>query len=379
MKICMILGHFYPHVGGVEKLFMELAAGLVRQGHEVRVVCCDACGEKGRREHDGYTIFYRRWPLLFGHPLPRVKDLEEHVRWCDVVHTTTFTPALPARRAAKRLGKPVCITVHEALGEKWRWIEPNPVKAFLFCAFERYVITRGYDYWMADSLATQRDMAKMGVAGRVARVYPSVQPIPADDGLRRGGDLRDYFGLRPGEKTFLYYGRPGQPKGIFVYLDAIRLLVEKHGKEALARHRFCFVMSNDPLAQKKKFLRLVREYGLTDWVIVRDPVSREKLSALIAQADTVVVPSMTEGFGFSAVEACALGTPLLHSDGGSLPEVVYGRCLPFRNRDSRDLSEKLYEVISGAAHFVRVPPKSFPAPAMVEGVEEVYRRMSEAE
>ena len=29
----MVVGHFYPHVGGVEKLFMDLAHSLARRGH----------------------------------------------------------------------------------------------------------------------------------------------------------------------------------------------------------------------------------------------------------------------------------------------------------------------------------------------------------
>lgn len=70
----MVVGHFYPHVGGVEKLFMDLAHSLARRGHEVRVICCEEPGARGRREMDGYEIFYYPWPILFGHPLVRGRD-----------------------------------------------------------------------------------------------------------------------------------------------------------------------------------------------------------------------------------------------------------------------------------------------------------------
>ena len=197
----------------------------------------------------------------------------------------------------------------------------------------------------------------------------------APPSLREGGELEEYFGLPPKTRAFLYYGRPGQPKGIFVYLKAIRLLLERHGAAAFGDTRFCFILANDPKAQKDKFLSLVKEYGLEGKVIVRDPVERERLSAMIPQALAVVVPSITEGFGYSAVEACALGAPLIHSDGGSLPEVVYGRCLPFRNRDSGDLCEKLWQVISGTAQFRQIPAKEFSPQAMAAAVENIYGKM----
>ena len=151
--------------------------------------------------------------------------------------------------------------------------------------------------------------------------------------------------------------------------------MERYGEAAFGDTRFCFILANDPKAQKDKFLSLVKEYGLEGKVIVRDPVERERLSAMIPQALAVVVPSITEGFGYSAVEACALGAPLIHSDGGSLPEVVYGRCLPFRNRDSGDLCEKLWQVISGTAQFRQIPAKEFSPQAMVAAVENIYGKM----
>lgn len=371
----MVVGHFYPHVGGVEKLFMDLAHSLARRGHEVRVICCEEPGARGRREMDGYEIFYYPWPILFGHPLVRGRDLAEHIRWCDIVHTTTFTPAPPARRQARRQGRPIVITVHEALGERWGWIEENPLKAAAFRAFEKYVITRDYDFWIADSLATQADMEKLGITERVGCVYPMAAAQKAPPSLRKGGELEEYFGLPQKTRAFLYYGRPGQPKGIFVYLKAIRLLLERYGEAAFGDTRFCFILANDPKAQKDKFLSLVKEYGLEGKVIVRDPVERERLSAMIPQALAVVVPSITEGFGYSAVEACAQGAPLIHSDGGSLTEVVYGRCLPFRNRDSGDLCEKLWQVISGKAQFRQIPAKEFSPQAMVAAVENIYGKM----
>ena len=48
----------------------------------------------------------------------------------------------------------------------------------------------------------------------------------------------------------------------------------------------------------------------------------EDLKAVIARAAVVVYPSLYEGFGFPPLEAMALGTPVVASNRGSLPEVL---------------------------------------------------------
>ncbi len=53
-----------------------------------------------------------------------------------------------------------------------------------------------------------------------------------------------------------------------------------------------------------------------------DYLPRHLLIELVAGAKAVAFPSLYEGFGLPAAEACALGIPVLASSGGSLPEVV---------------------------------------------------------
>ena len=52
-------------------------------------------------------------------------------------------------------------------------------------------------------------------------------------------------------------------------------------------------------------------------------VSDAELKNLIKQATALVMPSLSEGFGLPGLEAMALGTPVLSSTAGSLPE-IYG-------------------------------------------------------
>jgi glycosyltransferase involved in cell wall biosynthesis len=61
-------------------------------------------------------------------------------------------------------------------------------------------------------------------------------------------------------------------------------------------------------------------------------------------ADCVVVPSLSEGFGFMAAEACAMGKPVVASDVGSLPEVVSGRYVLTPPRSPQAIADGVYSV-----------------------------------
>jgi glycosyltransferase involved in cell wall biosynthesis len=69
------------------------------------------------------------------------------------------------------------------------------------------------------------------------------------------------------------------------------------------------------------------------------------------------VPSITEGFGYTAAESCSLGKRIIASDGGSLPEVVSGQALFFENRNSKDLAAKI--LLAAKGEFENLDKKIF--------------------
>ena len=68
--------------------------------------------------------------------------------------------------------------------------------------------------------------------------------------------------------------------------------------------------------------RLTAQLSLADRVTFTHGLSDEAFSALLASAETAVVPSLYEGFSLPAVEHMASGTPLVASRTGALPEVT---------------------------------------------------------
>ncbi|MDD3368830.1 MAG: glycosyltransferase family 4 protein [Lachnospiraceae bacterium] len=373
MKICMVLPHFYPYVGGAEKMFHDLAKGLADRGHEVRVIAQDLGADcTGYKELDGIHVWYCNWPALFGHPLPKKSDLEENIKWCDVVHTSTFTPAHIVSVLAHKYHKPSIMTIHEVHGGKWYWVDTF-IRATGFYVYEMYCCKQPYDMYHAVSEATKADYHKYCGRGDVRRVYLANEMVP-EKAENVDIDLYDYFGIDQNKKVFLFYGRPGQTKGIYVYEKAI-LELKKRNVD-LSDTRFCFVLGSEPANLRARFVKRIKKNGMQEYMLIQPSLDRKRLSKCIMQADYVVVPSITEGFGLSALEACQMGKKLIYSNAGSLPEVVYGQVLGFQNRNEVDLADKLEQVIlKKDAAFEQIPEKTFTYDAMIGGIEKLYQEL----
>ncbi len=343
MKICFILEHFYPHVGGVETEFWEFTRRLVTLGCQVRVITSNSGGVTGQHEYDGVSVWHLPWKGLFGHPCARSKDLEAHVAWADVVHTTTYTAAPAASSVARKLGKPCVLSVQECLGRRWFQLGESAFTASLFYVFERFVISRRFDAWHCISQATARDVVEAGISAQ--KVVPIL--LGVDGALYRTPPPQrnpaDLFQVPSDSRVFLFFGRAGKTKGVSVLLEAIRILKDELPLDVV----FGLILGSHPQKERERYVQMVLSQGLSEKVKIVPSVPRDQLLGYVRGAYTVVTPSITEGFGFSAAETCALGTPIIASDGGSLPEVVSGQHLFFTNRSSTDLAAKIRLALAG--------------------------------
>jgi glycosyltransferase involved in cell wall biosynthesis len=334
VRIAFALEHYAPHVGGAEKLFSDLAAALVARGIDVRVVTSDSGGVSGTTAVDGVTVHHHRWRSLFGHPIARRADLEPLVEWADVVVTSQYTAAPAACASTRRLRRPCVFLAYEFLGKRWRSVE-SPARARAFAAFERWVFAKPYDQFVAASEATARDLL---AAGRDPAKVVTIHPVFSDF-----ADWRAVPDLGASSHTFLYYGRPGRTKGVHVLLDAIA-----RAAPALATDwRFELILSDDPAREKRAAVETVRRNDLEDRVTIEDSMPLAELRRRLSNAYCVIIPSLTEGFGYSAYQACCIGKNIIATDAGSLPEVVSGPSIMVPRGDPEALAAAIEAATRG--------------------------------
>ncbi|XP_067019588.1 uncharacterized protein [Acropora muricata] len=118
-------------------------------------------------------------------------------------------------------------------------------------------------------------------------------------------------------------------------------------------HSFKLVFVGAPNGEEEKVKeRFLKEGILPSQLIVRRAKERKQLVKEFCQADLVIMPSRTEGFGLAALEALSAGLPVLVSGnsgiGKALKKVPYGSHsvvnLEFNDEDSKKWAEAIRAV-----------------------------------
>ncbi|MCB0916695.1 MAG: glycosyltransferase family 4 protein, partial [Actinobacteria bacterium] len=109
-------------------------------------------------------------------------------------------------------------------------------------------------------------------------------------------------------------GRLEAEKGIFTMLDAMPQVLSEHPRARLV------VAGNG--GQSHHFDHDIVERGLAGSVVRSGWLPEADLRALVGSADAALVPSLYEPFGLVALEAMALGAPVICARTGGLVDIV---------------------------------------------------------
>ncbi len=90
---------------------------------------------------------------------------------------------------------------------------------------------------------------------------------------------------------------------------------------------------------------VVKELRLEDKIVFQDYISEDQKWVLLQQASALIIPSLYEGFGFPAVEAMAVGTPVIASNVASLPEIVKGYGIIINPTNLNELTKAMVTII----------------------------------
>lgn len=315
-----------PHLGGIENFTRGLAETLVGQGHDVTVVTNDTEGLGSGFVVEGGVRVLRLpcYSLISGRfPLPRltsshrelIEELEA-MRFDGVLVNARFYPhSLFGMRFARKMGLRPVVLDH---GSAWLSFS-SPILDPLARLYERMMTTLGKRYDPAYFGISQKSVEWLATFGIQAEgVIPnSIDAV--EYRLSSGRNFRKELGLSESAFLIAFVGRLIPEKGV-------RQIIEVAKERRFKSEGAVFILAGDgPLSDE---VRAAQCESLR-WV---GRLSREDTSALFQEADVMCLPSRSEGFSTTLLEASACGCPSVITDVGGARELIpdkrFGTILP---------------------------------------------------
>jgi glycosyltransferase involved in cell wall biosynthesis len=243
----------------------------------------------------------------------------------DILHCPSFV-------APWRVGVPTVVTVHDAAGR--RFPDDHPLE---WRVYDRRFLGRRLR--AASRVITGSEFARREVIEAYGLLAASVVAVPY------GLDQR-YLTAKPdatdhSDGPMLFPGAPIGRKN----LDAVlRCMAAADTSSRLGRVNL--EISGASANDHPRYVHMIESLGLTARVRWLGQVTPDEMMRTTARASLVAYPSLYEGFGFPPLEAMALGTPVVASDRGSLPEVLGDAAILVDPADDAALSRALDAVLT---------------------------------
>ena len=303
LHIALITETYAPQVNGVAHTLSRLSDGLRGLGHRIEVVRPRQPDEQQSPDQD--LLLCRGWPLP-GYPQLQWGQSSMHKllrRWQrqrpDVLYIATEGPlGLSALRAARRLGIAIVSGFHTNFQHYVRQYGLGFITRLL-THYLRWFHNRS-DATLVPSASQKTELARRGFE-RVALLSRGVD-CQLFHPSKRSSDLRETWGLAPGDTAVLHVGRLAVEKNLPLLKSTFQALGSAYPDKVLR----LVIVGDGPM-------RAVLQQQLPD-AIFCGTLRGEALATHYASADLFVFPSLTETFGNVVLEALASGLGVVAYD-----------------------------------------------------------------
>lgn len=353
VRVLVLTPEYPPHVvGGLGRHVAELTLAMAERGASVTVLTAlrPADSAPEREEREGLSVFRVKdaAPAALGLAeevvqrnvalLQAALQLTAEGRRFDLVHAHDWLTAHAARAVKHALGIPLIATVHAT--EYGRY-------GGLFTDLQRRI--SDIEWWLAYeawrviccSRAMHAELQRIfQVPADKLCVIPNGVSVPLQTGDREHVKSVRRRYAADGERLLFFVGRLVHEKGVDLLVRALPAVLAAHPSTVLV------VAGKGP--ERERLGVLAQELGVAARVRFAGHISDEERNTLYQAADAAVIPSRYEPFGIVALEAMALGAPLVAARAGGLAEVVeHGRTgLLFQPGDLHSLAEQLLALLN---------------------------------
>ncbi len=155
-------------------------------------------------------------------------------------------------------------------------------------------------------------------------------------------------------KPFIFYtGVWRNHKNLVGLIKAFGILKNKY------RMDYNLVLGGNEDTYYPEVRKTWEELGLDKDIIRAGFIVQEELPVFYNAAKALVIPSFYEGFGLTALEAFASGTPVVSSNRTSLPEILGSAAVYFDPEDPEDMAEKIRLVLTDEKLYNKLKEKGF--------------------
>lgn len=317
LRIAIISAQYPPHMGGIENFTQNLARALGNRGHAVTVVTNDTNSiGAGWACEDGFDVLRLPCvPLVDGRlPLPKpstvrrelLKELSAREFDGVLVNARFYPHSLLGMKIARARGLAPLVLDHGSAYLSFS----NPLLDPCVRIYEHVMTALGKRYKPRYFGISHKSVEWLRTFGIEAEGVISNSIDAAE--FRECASRRDFRAeLELDKDDFLvaFVGRLIPEKGISSIIEASR------NCELISR-RVVFALAGDgPLADEVK----AAEGPNLRWV---GRLGKNDVSALLQQSDALCLPSRSEGFSTTLLEAGACGCPAVVTDIGGARELI---------------------------------------------------------
>ena len=316
-NLALFSAQFPPHMGGIENFTRNLARALANRGNAVTVVTNDtnSIGIGWDREDNFDVLRLPCVPLVDGRlPLPKpsavrrelLKELDAREFDGVLVNARFYPHSLLGMKTARAKGLAPLVLDHGSAYLSFS----NPVLDPCVRVYEHVMTTLGKRYKPRYFGISHKSVEWLRTFGIEAEGVISNSIDAAE--FRECASKRDFRAeLELDEDDFLvaFVGRFIPEKGISAIIEASRT------SELSNRHVVFALAGDGPLADEVK----AAEGPNLRWV---GRLGKNDVSALLQQSNALCLPSRSEGFSTTLLEAGACGCPPVVTDIGGARELI---------------------------------------------------------
>ena len=357
-KYCIFSAQYLPSMGGVENYTYNIAKKLIAKGNEVTIVTSNAHNlEEYEVTEEGIEIYRMpcinllngRYPVLkFNKDFFRLnKALKSIKPDLIIVNTRFYIHSLYAVRFAKK-AKIRCITIEH--GTKHLTVD-NKVLDTVGAIFEHSLTACVKHYckeYYGVSEACNEWLRHFNIEAK-STIYNAIDIDKINNLLENPTEsYREKYNISSDDVVISFTGRLVKEKGILNLIDAVKR-INKDNKNV-----YLLIAGSGILEEEIKKLT-------DDNIILLGQITFDKIVALLKDSNIFCLPSESEGFPTSVLEAVACKCFIITTERGGAKELIVNKefGIIMNSNDSETIYKNIIEVLNDKNYMESAIEKSY--------------------